>query len=124
MKLWKGQEDQIRERVERGGQSHCRIEGGGRPIRHELLDKDLARWVADMRQDKKRVSRRRLQAKAKEMHAGMKKDDSEPVSESFSASNGWLQRFMSRHNLRMRRVTTACQKTPTEYLSRLVRFVL
>ena len=52
VKLWKEQEDQIRERVERGGQSHCRIEGGGRPIRHELLDKDLARWVADMRKTK------------------------------------------------------------------------
>ena len=124
VKLWKTQENLIREAVQRGEQDHCRIEGVGRPIKHKLLDDELTRWVACMRQDKQLVSRRRLQAKAKEIHTGIVCTDPTSAIRPFSASNGWHQRFMSRHNLGLRCVTTTCQQTPSDYLNRLVSFVL
>ncbi|KAH7704466.1 pogo transposable element with KRAB domain-like protein [Aphelenchoides avenae] len=38
-------------------------------------------------------------------------------------SNGWLERFIKRHNLSYRRATTTCQKTPADYEKYVVDFI-
>ncbi len=45
-------------------------------------------------------------------------------SEKFVASNGWLDKFMKRYDLGFRRATTVCQKPPSEYIPKLVSFVM
>ena len=41
-------------------------------------------------------------------------------ADSFTASEGWLSKFLERHDLTMRRSTAVCQMTP----SRLIFFAL
>ena len=43
--------------------------------------------------------------------------------DSFTASKGWLSKFLERHDLTMRRSTTAYQKTPDAYVSKLINFL-
>ena len=52
----------------------------------------------------------------------MEKDDRSDVE--FHASNGWVQKFMNRHGLSVRRKTTQSQKDPECLLDKLVNFVL
>ena len=44
--------------------------------------------------------------------------------EGFQASPGWLDRFMARNGLSMRRATTACQKPPMELMTKLVDYFI
>lgn len=40
----------------------------------------------------------------------------------FRASRNWVQRFMERNNLRIRRWTTVCQRLPKNYEEKLIQF--
>uniref|UniRef100_A0A914UV96 HTH CENPB-type domain-containing protein n=1 Tax=Plectus sambesii TaxID=2011161 RepID=A0A914UV96_9BILA len=42
----------------------------------------------------------------------------------FTASIGWLQKFMKRNSLCVRKATTPCQKPPSDYMQKLVDFVI
>ena len=42
----------------------------------------------------------------------------------FVASNGWLQKFMRRNGLSLRRKTTTAQKDPTRLIDKLISYVL
>ena len=42
----------------------------------------------------------------------------------FTASNGWIQKFMRRHGLSLRRKTTVSQKDPEQQVDKLVAYVL
>lgn len=42
----------------------------------------------------------------------------------FSASNGWEDNFMKRHGLSLRRSTTQYQKPPSDYVPKIVAFIL
>ena len=45
------------------------------------------------------------------------------IDENFKASNGWLEKFLLRHNLVSRRPTTTCQE-PEEYAQKIVDYLL
>jgi len=45
-------------------------------------------------------------------------------SAEFRASRGWLEKFLDRHNFRLRRPTTVCQKPPAEYEKAIVNFLM
>ena len=60
--------------------------------------------------------------KAREVYQKMVSEGTaEPAS--FTASDGWLSKFLERHDLTMRRSTTVCQKTPDAYVSKLINFL-
>lgn len=42
----------------------------------------------------------------------------------FRASRGWLERFLKRKHLSLRRKTTVCQKPPQDFILKLVTFVM
>ena len=44
--------------------------------------------------------------------------------EDFTASNGWIKKFMRRHGLSLRRKTTVAQKDPEQLVDKLVAYVL
>ena len=46
------------------------------------------------------------------------------VSPSFIASNGWVQKFMARNGLSVRRRTTESQKDPDRLTNRLIGYIL
>ena len=46
------------------------------------------------------------------------------IDENFKASNGWLEKFLLRHNLVLHRPTTTCRKEPVEYAEKIVDYLL
>uniref|UniRef100_A0A915M057 HTH CENPB-type domain-containing protein n=1 Tax=Meloidogyne javanica TaxID=6303 RepID=A0A915M057_MELJA len=95
-----------------------RLRGGGRHMKYSQLDEELAIWVREKRSEKHRVSRRLIQQQALKFFVPT---EEEP---DFKASIGWLQKFMKRHNFRVRVPTTVCQKEPEQYVNVLVNFVM
>jgi hypothetical protein len=45
-------------------------------------------------------------------------------SKNYLASLGWLQKFLLRHNFRLRVPTTVCQKPPADYAKKIADFVV
>ena len=75
------------------------------------------------REKKLCVSRARLQKKAHEIYQALVEEGTSS-SGDFSASEGWLINFMQRHNISLRRTTTACQKAPEDYIAKLINFIM
>ena len=96
-----------------------RLEGGGGKVISEDLERTLIQWVFTMKRQGLRVSRKMIMRKAEEVFREV--EDASKVT--FKVSRGWLDRFMSRSGLRMRRRTTAAQKTPQEMTDKMVSFI-
>ena len=94
--------------------SSKRLQGAGRPLKDKDFDEKLINWVRQQRQKKLRVSRTMIQKEALTLS----------IDETFKASNGWLEKFLLRHNLVSRRPTTTCQKEPEEYVEKIVDCLL
>ena len=94
--------------------SSKRLQGAGRPLKDKDFDEKLISWVRNQRQKKLRVSRTIIQKEALTLS----------TEENFKASNGWLEKFLLRHNLVSRRPTTTCQKEPEEYAEKIVNYLL
>ena len=89
---WCKQKVVISKLKKRGNAERKRLKGGGRKVRDEEMEDSLFSWIAAMRGNNLRVSRRMLKAKALEYSS----------IEGFRASNGWLVKFMSRNGLSLR----------------------
>ena len=72
-----------------------------------------ATCIQDLLSRNLRVSRKMIRLRAKELS-----DD-----DDFKASRGWLERFMSRKRLSLRRKTTVCQSVPADCIPKLVSFI-
>jgi len=92
--------------------------GGGKKRVTEPLDIVLMNWIDGMRAKNLRVSRRMIREKARELSWTVLSN------QSFNASRGWLEKFMERQGLSLRRRTTVAQKTPDELTEKLVSIVL
>ena len=98
------------------------MSGGGRKPLCNAMEESLYEWLKTMRNTNLRVSRKRLRQKAKEIYDQLVREGSTAAA-SFEASPGWLDNFMIRYKLSLRWVTTACQKTPADYIPKPVAFV-
>ena len=83
--------------------------------RSEQLEERLKNRILENRERRIHVSRRRVQLWAIEMTTEDEGD--------FKASNGWLDKFLKRNGFSLRKRTTVCQRTPDEYIPKLVSFV-
>jgi len=72
-----------------------------------------------MRRNQLRVSRKMIQRKAAEMFRNVE----DATGATFKASRGWLENFMKRADLRLRRRTTVAQKTPDMMVEKMVAFI-
>jgi len=84
------------------------------------IDAELALWVKTEREKRIRISRRMIQVHALELF----QKKAAGSSAEFRASIGWLQKFLNRHNFRLRRPNTVCQKPPAEYEKVIVNFLM
>ena len=93
--------------------SNKRLQGAGRPLKDKDFDEKLINWVRQQRQKKLRVSRTMIKREAHTLS----------MNENFKTSNGWLEKFLLRHNLVSCRPTTTCQE-PEEYAEKIVDYSL
>ncbi|KAK0155317.1 Pogo transposable element with KRAB domain [Merluccius polli] len=98
----------------------ARLRGRGRKKSSEELELQVCEWIHSMRARHLRVSRKMIRKKAKEIHATV--SDSADV-DVFAASAGWLDKFLQRNNLSVRRRTTVAQKDARHFTGKLVSFV-
>ena len=92
-----------------------RLPGGGRKLKFPDVEEQLAQWIEHQRAQHLRVSRTMIQQKAIQLHFG---------EEDFSASRGWLENFLRRHNISLRRKTTVSQRLPEHMIAKVSSFVL
>lgn len=93
---WRANEQELRRMCEAQEGSRKRLPGGGLKVRNQELEEILKSWICEQRERRLRISRKMIQLKAKEICADT----------NFSASDGWLQRFLVRNNFSMRKRTS------------------
>ena len=98
------------------------LDGAGRKPFDEEIEESLLQWVHERRSNCLRVSRKMIANKAKFLHEEKCKEKEMPPL--FVPSSGWLQRFMSRHSLAIRRKTTESQKDPEKLIDKLIGYIL
>ena len=106
-----------------GRGSRKRIDGGGKKPKDVNLEENLMEWVSQRRENKLRVSRKLIMFKARALHKERVGEDSVEKN-VFVASRGWLENFMRRYGLSLRRRTTTIQKDPEHLTDKLVSYVV
>ena len=99
------------------GNSRKRLDGAGRKLSSNDLEIHLVDWINVKRADRLRVSRSMIQREAERF---MKDKQPETI---FSASSGWLQKFLRRNRFSLRRSTTVGQKQPDDCAAKVVNFL-
>ena len=111
---WCRQKEQLLALKKRKKAKRRRLDGAGRKPRDPEMEEELFQWIVERRSRHLRVSRRMIRLQARTLSP----DD------EFKASRGWLQRFMKRHDLSLRRKTTVSQSVPSDVIPKLVSFIL
>ena len=86
-----------------------RLDGAGRKPFDLDIEEVLLEWVHERRSNGFRVSRKMIRSKARFLHEEKCKEMELPPT--FTASIGWVQKFMTRHGLFIQCKTTESQKT-------------
>ena len=87
-------------------------DAGEKPLAPEMEDV-LLEWIHSRRVSRKLIMRNVLHLSKEQQNM-----------EDFTATNGWIQKFMRRHGLSLRRKTTVAQKDPEQLVDKLVAYVL
>ncbi|KAL3069717.1 hypothetical protein niasHS_015951 [Heterodera schachtii] len=102
---WKRQETELRQME---SEKRKRLMGGGRKVCDPKFDETLSNWVRELRAQKVRVTRNMIVAQAQQLSTNYKSMN------NFTASNGWLERFMQRHNFSLRTPTGTFETEPSK----------
>ena len=115
---WRGNKDQLEElRQCSYGAKRFRLDGAGeKPLAPEMEDV-LLEWIHSRQLKGLPVSRKLIMRK--DQHLSKEQQN----MEDFTASNGWIQKFMRRHGLSLRRKTTVAQKDPEQLVDKLVAYM-
>ena len=103
------------------GQGRKKLDRGGRKAVDSDLDDIILEWIYGRRANGLRVSQKLIMVKAKHSY-----DERCPEGKQdmFKATEGWLQKFMLRHGLSLRRKTTTAQQDPHRLIAKLLSFIL
>ena len=121
---WRESKQSIKELKEKHkGQGRERLEGGGRKVIDDNLDEIILEWIhrRGRRANGLRVSRKLLMVKAKHLY---EERCPEGEQDLFKATEGWLQKFMLRNGLSLRRKTTTAQQDPHRVIDKLISYIL
>ena len=103
------------------GSKKEKLQGDGRKPMDEGMEEELLEWIHAHRSRGLRVSRTLIMRKAKYIY-----DERCDASERdlFVASRGWLEKFICRNGLSLRRRTAAAQHDPARVIDKLISYVL
>ena len=99
-----------------------RLDRAGRRPFDLDIEKVLLEWVHEQCSNGFCVSRKMIRIKARFLHEEKCKEMELPPT--FTASIGWVQKFMIRHGLCIQRKTTESQKDPKNLIDKLIAYVL
>jgi hypothetical protein len=116
---WRKSKEEIIQCQNAKAANRKRLEGAGGKVMSEDLKRTIIQWVFTMRRQGLRVSRKMIRRKATEVFRGVE----DASRATFKASRGYLDRFMARGQLCVRRRTTAAQKTPEQMTEKMVSFI-
>jgi transposase-like protein len=119
---WCKQEGDLQLLKDHNSLKRKRIDGAGRKLTSENLERIVLNWIEDQRLLKHRVSRKMIMRKATELFNKDEFDDA--TRDHFKARRGWVDNFLERNNLTIRKRTTVSQKTPYQLIPKLVSFVI
>ncbi|KAG2455446.1 UBN1 protein, partial [Polypterus senegalus] len=120
---WRKQMTDIEKTAAEKGAGSKRLPGGGAKKVSEELDELVLTWIIEQRLKGARVSRKMVRTKAKRIF-DTEIDDASKGKETLVASSGWLEKFMKRHHLSLRRKTSLAQMDPEQVIDKLVSFVM
>ena len=101
-----------------------RLQGSGRKALSEEMEERVLEWIVERRSKVLRVLRKLIRKKAIIVYGDLKRIDPDRYNEKFEAINGWLFKFMKRHNLSLRRKTSVAQKDPDLLIAKIVSYIL
>ena len=104
------------------GAKRKRLDGAGRSLMDEQLEQTWVEWVLERRSNLLRISQKMIMVKAKSLFDEKHSDPTE--EDSFLASTGWINRFLTRNGLSLRRRTTAAQKDPAHVVDKIALYIL
>ena len=117
---WRGKTMEMKAAACSKTSSRFRVSGGGRKMPSDALDKRLNEWYDEQYEDRNAISRRQMSHSSR----GAPQVNDHPEVEIFKLSKGWLDRFLGRHKLVLRRTTTVSQKPPDDYVDKVCGFIL
>ena len=88
----------------------------------DKLEENLLEWIFYRRSKGLRVSRKLVKLKATKLQEEMEIED--PTITTLKFSEGWLEKFMKRNGLTVRRCTSVAQKRPDQHIGKLCAYVL
>ena len=119
VRYWVKEEESIKEGLARvtntRTQSPYRIQGGGRKVLNEDMELEVYEWIKSLRAQHLRVTREVIQDKALDIVG---------KESGFKASRGWLDNFLKRKDLSLRKKTHQGQKLPKDVADRTRNFFI
>ena len=98
------------------------MSGGGRKPLSAKLEELLLEWTENRRARGLRVSCKLIMKKAEVTYRDMTENNLVD-NDDFKASRGWLEKFMKRNGLSLRRKTTVSQQDPDRMVAKLVSYM-
>ena len=100
-----------------------RLDGGGaKPLSTNLKERVMD-WTSVRQSSGLRLSRKLVMKKAQLLYQEMSASEGILENKEFKASRGWLENFMRRNNLSLRRKTTVAPKDPEKLIAKLVSYI-
>ena len=122
---WKSQKEELLSLKRKDhGAKRKRLDGAGRKPLDQQMEEVLVEWIYDRREKGLRVSRKLIMKKALFIYNEKSKESDSEDSATFVASTGWLQKFMRRNGLSLRRKTSVAQKDPSKLIDKLVAYII
>ena len=101
-----------------------RLDGGGAKPLSTNLEELIMDWISVRRSSGLRVLRKLVMKKAQLLYQEMSTSEGILKNEEFKASRGWLEQFIRRNNLSLRRKTSVAQKDSEKLIAKLVSYVI
>ena len=98
----------------------ARGSGGGKKPTSEDMEIILYDWIINRRSRNLRVTVKSICEEAVGIFNRLEPDN----MGKFQGSRGWFKRFKVRHGLTIRKKTTQTQRTPSDLVPKVVRFLL
>ena len=101
-----------------------RLGGAGRKPLDRQMEEVLVEWIYDRREKRLRVSRKLIIKKALFIYNEKSTKNNYEDGAPFVGTTGWLQQFMRRNGLSLRRKTSVAQKDPSKLIDKLVSYII